>query len=63
MWTMLIANVLNVVANWALIFGHLGFPAMGLRGAGIATNAVRIFMLALLLGWVWWGRSSWCRWP
>ncbi|HUU08918.1 MAG TPA: MATE family efflux transporter [Phycisphaerae bacterium] len=31
------ANVVNVAANYVLIFGHLGFPAMGLAGAGIGT--------------------------
>lgn len=65
MWCMLIANGLNVVANWALIFGHLGFPAMGLRGAGVATNAVRIFLLVLLVGWVWKARlheGAWATW-
>ncbi|WP_459618249.1 MATE family efflux transporter [Bordetella sp. 2513F-2] len=28
---------LNVLANWVLIYGHWGFPAMGLVGAGIAS--------------------------
>ncbi len=32
-----IANVVNVVANWVLIFGKFGFPALGLAGAGIGT--------------------------
>ena len=52
MYVMLLANVVNVVANWALIFGHLGFPALGLLGAGIATSVVRISMLGGLLLWV-----------
>jgi MATE family multidrug resistance protein len=52
MYVMLLANVVNVVANWALIFGHLGFPALGLLGAGIATSVVRICMLGGLLVWV-----------
>ena len=33
------ANVVNVGANYVLIFGHLGFPAMGLAGAGLGTVA------------------------
>lgn len=49
---MALANVVNAVANWALIFGHLGFPALGLVGAGIATAVTRIACLAILAWWV-----------
>lgn len=34
----------NALAGWALIFGHFGFPAMGLHGAGIASLLSSIFM-------------------
>lgn len=29
--------LINVVLDWLLIFGHLGFPALGVRGAGLAS--------------------------
>jgi multidrug resistance protein, MATE family len=40
------ANVVNIVLNYILIFGHLGFPALGLNGAGYATLLSRTFMAA-----------------
>lgn len=42
MWVLLGANALNIVLNWVFIFGHLGCPAWGLCGAGLATLISRI---------------------
>lgn len=42
MWIILGANVLNIIGNYALIFGHFGFPEMGLLGAGLSTLAARM---------------------
>ena len=33
----LIANVVNVIFNWLLIYGNLGFPELGVAGASLAT--------------------------
>jgi multidrug resistance protein, MATE family len=41
---MILANILNVILNYILIYGHLGFPALGLAGSGWATFASRVFM-------------------
>ncbi|HET8643937.1 MAG TPA: MATE family efflux transporter [Vicinamibacteria bacterium] len=43
------ANVVDLVGNWALIFGHLGFPAMGVRGAAWSTVIARVYLAAFLL--------------
>lgn len=45
MYIMLLSNVLNVLGNWVLIFGKLGFPEMGLIGAGVSTFLSRLFSL------------------
>ena len=52
LWTILIANLFNVAANEVLIFGRLGFDAMGVEGAGIATGLTRVIMFGGLLGWI-----------
>jgi MATE family multidrug resistance protein len=66
MW---IGNLFHVVLNWALIFGHLGSPALGLEGAAIASSITTLLLVVGLVCWVigfrlhrgaWraWGRDS-----
>ncbi|MBU1169550.1 MAG: MATE family efflux transporter [Proteobacteria bacterium] len=45
----LLANLVNVFANWVFIFGHLGVPAMGLTGAGFGTFSSRTFMAIAMI--------------
>lgn len=49
MFALVAANLVNAAANWILIHGHFGVPAMGVRGSAYATLAARIFMAAWLL--------------
>jgi MATE family multidrug resistance protein len=49
MVSLLTANLVNLGGDWALIYGHLGFPAMGIAGSGWATVLTRVYMLGLLL--------------
>jgi multidrug resistance protein, MATE family len=49
----LFANVVNVVGNWALIFGHVGIPAMGVPGSAISTVMSRWLMIAVLVALAW----------
>ncbi|WP_052028367.1 MATE family efflux transporter [Sphingobium sp. C100] len=46
---MLAAIPLNILAGWALIFGHLGLPALGLFGAGLASSLSSSFLFLGLL--------------
>lgn len=43
------ANVVNAIANWILVFGHLGAPALGVDGAAWATVVSRVYMTTLLV--------------
>ncbi len=51
-WTVISANGLNVLANWLLVFGNWGLPALGAVGSGWATSISRWFMClgVLVLG-------------
>ena len=46
---MVAANVSNAVLNWILVYGNLGFPALGAVGSAWATTISRWLMLALVL--------------
>ncbi len=50
----LIGLFVNIVMNWAMIYGHLGFSAMGIKGAAFATVIARgtelIFILSMVYG-------------
>lgn len=52
-WTMVAgfaAVAVNALLNYALIFGHFGFPALGLVGAGIGSSLTSLFQFLLLAG-------------
>ncbi|MCC6294722.1 MAG: MATE family efflux transporter [Bryobacterales bacterium] len=54
---LLTANLVNAAANYALIFGHWGMPALGAAGAGWATTISRVYVVAVLVGYAaWWDR-------
>jgi MATE family multidrug resistance protein len=44
-----VAVAFNVLANWCLMFGNLGFPAMGIAGSGLATTISNVLMFAGLV--------------
>ncbi len=49
MMASLVANLANIALDYALIFGHWGFPAWGIAGAAVATVASSALGLAILL--------------
>ena len=49
MWATAVATPVNVVMDYALIFGHWGFPELGIRGAAIATLISGLTQLLIFL--------------
>ena len=49
LWTVLVANLINIALNWVFIYGNLGSPALGVTGASIATSIGRWAMALMLL--------------
>ena len=43
------ANLVNLAGNWALIYGRIGFPVMGVRGSALSTVLARAYMAVFLI--------------
>ena len=48
MYATVLANIINVIINYILIFGMLGFPKLGIIGAAIGTLVSRFIMFSFL---------------
>ncbi len=53
-FALITANFVNLLGNYLLIFGKLGFPALGVTGSGWATAISRTYLAIVLLGYLLW---------
>lgn len=57
-----VANLLNILLNYLLIFGHWGFPEMGLMGAGWASFISRVAMALAMFLYVYYNKPFKIYW-
>jgi MATE family multidrug resistance protein len=66
-WIFLGGVVLNIILNWFLIYGNMGFPKLGFEGAAWATLIARTAILVAMMVWLRfaglneWVPESWLR--
>jgi MATE family multidrug resistance protein len=51
--TYVLANLMNWAGDWVLIYGKLGFPALGVNGSAISTCIARAGMAVAMLAFAW----------
>src|SRR5262245_4714254 len=57
-FTLVSANLVNLLGNWVLVYGHWGMPALGVAGSGWSTCVSRVYMvMALALAAVYYDRK------
>ncbi|MFZ1743118.1 MAG: MATE family efflux transporter [Pontixanthobacter sp.] len=56
--TIIIASAIlvSILANWALVFGNLGLPALGLRGSAMASVLTSIYIMFAYIAAIAWDR-------
>lgn len=59
MYAGLAAVAANTFLNWLLIFGNLGFPALGVEGAAVATVSARVVEITIL-AWFMFANRKYC---
>jgi MATE family multidrug resistance protein len=57
-FTLVSANLVNLLGNWTLVYGHLGMPSLGVAGSGWSTCVSRVYMvLALAVAAIYYDRK------
>lgn len=48
-FTLISANLVNLIGNWTFVYGHLGMPRLGVVGSGWSTCVSRVYMMLALM--------------
>ncbi|SMX37561.1 MATE family efflux transporter [Octadecabacter ascidiaceicola] len=58
LWITLVALAANALVNYALIFGNLGAPELGIEGAAIASVVIQILQMGALMAYTQWKKPE-----
>jgi len=58
MWINMTQTAINLIGDYILIFGHFGFPEMGIRGAAIATSLSAFFSCTMFSILIFTGKNN-----
>src|SRR6267142_3212930 len=53
-FALITANLINVLGNYLLVFGHWGLPMLGVVGSGIATAISRAYLAIVVIVFLFW---------
>ena len=53
-FALITSNIINFLGNYALVFGHFGFPQLGVVGSGISTVISRAYLASVLILYLFW---------
>jgi MATE family multidrug resistance protein len=53
-FALITANLINLLGNYVLVFGHWGLPTMGVVGSGIATAISRAYLASVVIVFLFW---------
>lgn len=53
-FALITSNLINLLGNYALVFGHFGFPQLGVVGSGISTVISRTYLASVLILFLFW---------
>ena len=58
LWATLVGLIFKIIVTWIFVFGNLGFPELGIRGAALATLVVHLIVLVIF---VWYSKRYFSR--
>ncbi len=57
-WDTMVLAIVNIILNYGLIFGHMGLPAMGIAGAGLASTIAEVVAFVFFVIYIYFDKEA-----